>query len=206
MSNLFDGEAKGEVVQLRDQLDGNDPAARKVAAKRVIALMRSGENVQILFSNMLRCVQTDDIELKKLVYLYLINYSTQEPEQAIMAVGTFIKDAENRSPLIRALAVRTMCRIRLESVAENMIIPLKRCLSDSDAYVRKTAAFGVAKLYDVIPEAVENAGLFSDLLNLLKDENPMVISNTTAAIFEINDHRTTPIFTLSPDTISPIHQ
>jgi len=185
-------------------LDGNDPAARKTAAKRVIALMRAGENVQFLFSNMLRCVQTDDIELKKLVYLYLINYSTQEPEQAIMAVGTFVKDAENRSPLIRALAVRTMCRIRLESVAENMIIPLKRCLSDPDAYVRKTAAFGVAKLYDVIPEAVENAGLFADLLNLLKDENPMVISNTTAAIFEINDHRTTPIFTLTPDTISPI--
>lgn len=204
MSNLFDGEAKGDLIQLRDQLDGNDSGTRKQAARRVVALMRSGENVQSLFSSMLRCVRTADIELKKLSYLYLVNYSAQEPEQAIMAVNTFIQDSQDGSPLIRALAVRTMCRIKLESVAENMIIPLKKALSDPDPYVRKTAAFGVAKLYDVIPESVENAQLFPVLLNLLNDENPMVVSNTTAAIYEINERRTSPIFTLNGDTIGPL--
>ena len=121
-----------------------------------------------------------------------------------MAVNSFIQDSQDYNPLIRALAVRTMCRIRLESVAEHMIIPLRKCLQDRDPYVRKTAAFGVAKLYDVIPEAVENAKLFDDLLRLLHDENPMVVSNTTAAIFEINERRTTPIFELNSDTIGPI--
>ena len=204
MSKLFEGDAKGEVLDLRDKLDGNDPALRKEAAKRCISLMRSGENVQFLFSSMLRCVKTSDIELKKLTYLYLINYSTTEPEQAIMAVNTFIQDSQDPNPLIRALAVRTMCRIRLESVAEYMIIPLKKALSDSDPYVRKTAAFGVAKLYDVVPEAVENAQLFDDLLQLISDENPLVVANTTAAIFEINDKRTVPIFTLNSTTVTPI--
>ncbi|OHT14265.1 Adaptin N terminal region family protein [Tritrichomonas foetus] len=204
MAKLFEGEAKGEILQLRDKLDGNDPAARKEAAKRCVALMRAGENVQTLFSSMLRCVKTSDLELKKLTYLYLVTYSAQEPEQAIMAVNTFIQDSQDPNALVRALAVRTMCRIRLESVAEYMVIPLKKCLADSDPYVRKTAAFGVAKLYDVIPEAVENAQLFDDLLKLLSDENPMVVSNTTAAIFEINEHRTTPIFTLNPQTVTPI--
>ena len=204
MSTLFDGEAKGEILQLREQLDGNDPDDRKHAAKRVVALMRAGENVQTVFASMLRCVKSTDMELKKLTYLYLVNYSAQEPEQAIMAVNTFIQDSQDGNPLVRALAVRTMCRIKLENVAEHMIIPLKRTLSDSDPYVRKTAAFGVAKLYDVIPDAVENAQLFTDLLNLLKDENPMVVSNTTAAIFEINERRTSPIFVLNSDTIGPI--
>ena len=204
MSTLFDGEAKGEILQLREQLDGNDPDDRKHAAKRVVALMRAGENVQTVFASMLRCVKSTDMELKKLTYLYLVNYSAQEPEQAIMAVNTFIQDSQDGNPLVRALAVRTMCRIKLENVAEHMIIPLKRTLSDPDPYVRKTAAFGVAKLYDVIPDAVENAQLFTDLLNLLKDENPMVVSNTTAAIFEINERRTSPIFVLNSDTIGPI--
>ena len=204
MSKLFDGEAKGEILSLREKLDGNDPDDRKVAAKRIVALMRAGENVQSVFASMLRCVKSTDLELKKLTYLYLINYSEQEPEQAIMAVNTFIQDSQDGNPLVRALAVRTMCRIKLENVAEHMIIPLKKTLSDSDPYVRKTAAFGVAKLYDVIPEAVENANLFADLLNLLRDENPMVVSNTTAAICEINERRTTPIFTLNSDTIGPI--
>ena len=204
MSKIFGEEEKGEVAQLRDQLDGNDPSKRKQAAKRCVAMMRCGENVQCLFASMLRCVRTQDIELKKLAYLYLVQYSTHEPEQAIMAVQTFINDSQDSNPLVRALAVRTMCRIKLENVAEHMLAPLKKALSDSDPYVRKTAAFGVAKLYDFVPEAVENAGLFSDLLNLLKDENPMVVSNTTAAIFEINEHRTTPIFVLNSDTIGPI--
>ena len=204
MSTLFDGEAKGDILQLRDQLDGNDPDDRKSAAKRVVALMRAGENVQSVFASMLRCVKSTDMELKKLTYLYLVNYSAQEPEQAIMAVNTFIQDSQDGNPLVRALAVRTMCRIKLENVAEHMIIPLKRTLKDPDPYVRKTAAFGVAKLYDVIPDAVENAQLFTDLLDLLRDENPMVVSNTTAAIFEINERRTTPIFVLNSDTIGPI--
>ncbi|KAH0785548.1 Adaptin N terminal region family protein [Histomonas meleagridis] len=204
MAKFFNGEIKGEIFQLRNELDGNDPAVRKDAAKRVVNLMRSGENVQSLFSSMLRCVKTDDLELKKLVYLYLINYSTQEPEQAIMAVNTFIKDSEDNNPLVRALAVRTMCRIKLHSVAEYMVIPLKKCLHDDSPYVRKTAVFGVTKLYDVIPEAVENAQLFEDLLQSLQDENPMVVSNATAAIAEINEKRSTPIFTLNSQSITPI--
>lgn len=61
MSNLFEGEAKGEIIQLRDKLDGNDPDERKEAAKRCIAIMRAGENVSSVFTSMLRCVKTTDI-------------------------------------------------------------------------------------------------------------------------------------------------
>jgi vesicle coat complex subunit len=204
MSTLFDGDAKGDVLKLRDDLDGNDADLRKHAAKQVVALMRGGENVQSLFASMLRCVNSSDLEVKKLIYLYLVNYSIQEPEQAIMAVNTFIQDSQDPNPVIRALAVRTMCRIRLESVAEHMIIPLKKALVDQDPYVRKTAVFGVIKLYDFIPEAVENARLFTDMLTLLRDDNPMVVSNTAAAVFEINERRTSPIFALNSDTIGPI--
>ena len=201
---MFETESKGEILSIRDDLDGNDAKKRKAAAKRTIALMRQGDNVQSLFASMLRCVKTPDIELKKLTYLYLVQYSTQEPEQAIMAVNTFIQDSQDDNPVVRALAVRTMCRIHLENVAEHMLAPLKKSLSDSDPYVRKTAALGVAKLYDFVPEAVENAGLFNDLLLLLKDENPMVVSNTTAAIYEINERRSEPIFQLNSETIGPI--
>ncbi|OHT02090.1 Adaptin N terminal region family protein [Tritrichomonas foetus] len=196
--------ARTEIPKLRDKLDSNSKYERKEAATRVCAIMRQGENVLPLFSNMLRCVKTDDIQLKKLAYLYLIKYSSQEPEQAIMAVNTFIQDSQDANPIVRALAVRTMCRIRLQSVAENMIIPLKRAMKDESPYVRKTAAFGVSKLYDILPDAVENAGLFDQLLSLLRDENPMVVSNTIAAIFEINQTRSKPILTLTAETVIPI--
>lgn len=61
-----------------------------------------------LFPDVVNCMQTDNVELKKLVYLYLMNYAKSQPELAIMAVNTFVKDCEDPNPLIRALAVRTM--------------------------------------------------------------------------------------------------
>lgn len=204
MNFQYEGGGNTELAQLRDKLDGNDPSKRKDAAKYVVSLMRAGENMQNVFSSMLRCVKTDDIELKKLVYLYLVHYSPHEPEQAIMAVNTFIKDADDSNPLIRALAIRNMCRIKLENVGEHMIQPLMKSLKDQDPYVRKTAVFGVAKLYDFIPESVENSGLFKTLLSLLKDDNPLVVANTTAVILEINERRSTPIFHLNSETIGPM--
>jgi vesicle coat complex subunit len=203
--NEADGkDLKNDLARLRDALDGNSAPSRKQACKRVVNLMRSGENVQSLFSSVLRCVKTSDLELKKLAYLYLVSYSSHEPEQAIMAVNTFIQDSQDPNPLVRSLAVRTMCRIRLESVAEHMVIPLKKCLHDPDPYVRKTVAFGIAKLYDIIPEVVENAQLFAELLELLRDDNPMVVSNAVGAISEINERRTSPIFHFTSDTIPPL--
>lgn len=38
---------------------------------------------------------TDNLELKKLVYLYLINYAKTQPDLALMAVNTFVKDAND---------------------------------------------------------------------------------------------------------------
>ena len=35
--------------------------------------------------------QTDDLEQKKLVYLYLMNYAKTQPELVILAVNTFVK-------------------------------------------------------------------------------------------------------------------
>ncbi len=36
-------------------------------------------------------MQTDNLELKKLVYLYLMNYAKSQPDLAILAVNTFVK-------------------------------------------------------------------------------------------------------------------
>jgi hypothetical protein len=45
-----------------------------------------------------------NIELKKLVYLYLINYAKSQPDLAILAVNTFVKDTQAATPLAAAAA------------------------------------------------------------------------------------------------------
>lgn len=44
-----------------------------------------------LFTDVVNCMQTDNLELKKLVYLYLMNYAKSQPDMAIISVNTFVK-------------------------------------------------------------------------------------------------------------------
>jgi len=125
---------------------------KKEAVKKVIAAMTVGKDVSMLFTDVVNCIQTQNIELKKLVYLYLINYAKSQPELTLLAVNTFVKDANDPNPLIRALAVRTMGCIRVDRITEYLCEPLSRALRDEDPYVRKTAAVCVAKLYDINAE------------------------------------------------------
>lgn len=102
-------------------------------------------------------------------------------------MNTFVKDANDPNPLIRALAVRTMGCIRVEKITEYLCEPLARCLKDEDPYVRKTAAICVAKLYDTSPIHVEERGFLDMLRDLVADSNPTVVANAIAALNEIQD-------------------
>ena len=53
-----------------------------------------GKDVSGLFPDVLKNMQTEDLEQKKLVYLYLMNYAKTQPELVILAVNTFVKVGE----------------------------------------------------------------------------------------------------------------
>lgn len=177
----------GEIFELKNELNSDKKEKKREAVKKVIASMTVGKDVSALFPDVVNCMQTDNVELKKLVYLYLMNYAKSQPELAIMAVNTFVKDCEDPNPLIRALAVRTMglliglkwekkCKgcIRVDKITEYLCEPLRKCMKDEDPYVRKTAAICVAKLHDINPQMVVDQGFVELLSDLLSDANPMV--------------------------------
>ncbi|KAJ3189878.1 AP-2 complex subunit beta [Gaertneriomyces sp. JEL0708] len=184
---FFSTTKKGENFELKAALNSEYKDKRKETVKKVIANMTIGKDVSSLFADVVKNMQTEDIELKKLVYLYLINYARTQPELVILAVNTFVKDTDDFNPLIRALAIRTMGMLRVEKIIDYLLEPLKKALKDDDPYVRKTAALCVAKLFDLNPmTAIEN-GLITSLQDMLSDRNPMVIANAVAALTEISE-------------------
>lgn len=186
-SHYFQPSKRGELHELKEELHSSNKDKKKDAVKRVIAAMTVGKDVSSLFPDVVNCMQTNNIELKKLVYLYVINYAKVQPELAILAVNTFRKDSLDPNPLIRALALRTMGYIRLEAIAEYLVEPLRRCCADADPYVRKTAAICIAKLYDIRADMVEAEQLLDALRKMFGDSNPVVVSNAVAALAEISD-------------------
>ena len=152
--------------------------------------MTIGKDVSELFFPVLKCVETDHLQLKKLVYLYIINYAKTQPDLAVLAVNTFRKDSrEKLNPLIRGLAVRTMGCIGIEAVLDYLIEPLKDSMNDEDPYVRKTAALCVSKIFDISPERAED--FMTKLIGMISDGNGMVVSNAIAALTDIQNTKGT---------------
>eukprot|EP00731_Ephydatia_muelleri_P022589 Em0015g172a len=186
-SKYFNTTKKGELAELKADLQSDKKDRKKEAVKKIIANMTVGKDVSSLFAEVINCMQTDNLELKKLVYLYLMNYAKSQPDLAILAVNTFAKDCDDPNPLIRALAVRTMGCIRVDKITEYLCEPLRKCLKDDDPYVRKTAAVCVAKLHDINAQLVEDQGFLDLLKELLSDSIPMVVANAVAALAEISE-------------------
>ncbi|KAK7208622.1 AP-2 complex subunit beta [Myxozyma melibiosi] len=184
--------AKGKAAELRVELksDKKDKnfARRKTTLKRIVANMTMNNNEMIqLFPDILECMNVDSLEIKKMCFLYLINYARVKPDLANKALSTLLSDINDRSPLIRALALRTMSCVPLGTYARAIVEPLQDLLRDSDPYVRKTAAFGVAKLWAADPNLVEKSGLIESVNQLLVDSNPTVVSAGLAALSDITD-------------------
>jgi len=184
---LFTASKKGENYELRAGLNSQYADQRKDSIKRVIANMTVGKDVSGLFPDVLKNMQSDDLEQKKLVYLYLMNYAKSHPDLVILAVNTFVKDTEDPNPLIRALSIRTMGCLRAEKILDYVCDPLRKCLQDDNPYVRKTAAIGVAKLYDLKPTLAMENGFVGQLKEMVADSNPMVVANAVTALTEIHE-------------------
>ena len=133
------GPKKGEAYELKSGLVSQYKHERKDAIQRVIQAMTIGKDVSALFPEVLKNIATYDLEQKKLVYLYLMNYAKSNPELCILAVNTFVQDTEDPNPLVRALAIRTMGCVRVARMVDYMEVPLRRTLEDDNPYVRKTA-------------------------------------------------------------------
>ena len=186
-NKYFQNSRNAEVTELQDGLNSMKIEKQKDAMKQIIASMTIGKDVSMLFPQVVKCIRTKNIELKKLVYLYLINYAKVKPDLTFLAVASFNQDAkEGETPLIRGLAIRTMGCIRVPMIVSYLCETLTWCFKDNDAYVRKTAALCVAKLYMTSSQLVRENGFIQTLHDCLKDSNAIVIANAMSALNEIS--------------------
>ena len=177
----------GDII---DDLNSMKVDRQKTAIKKIISAMTIGRDVSKLFPNVVKCIITPDLELKKLVYLYIINYARVKPLETLLAVNALKKDASdfNGNPLTRAIAVRTMGCLGVEEIMQFLCDPLKDALNDKDPYVRKTGALCVAKIYDINSQLAEDQfGFVEKIQGMLEEEtNAMVLANCISALIEIS--------------------
>ncbi|KAK8558975.1 hypothetical protein V6N12_042264 [Hibiscus sabdariffa] len=184
---------KSEVSDLKLQLrqlagsraPGVDDSKRELF-KKVISYMTIGIDVSSLFGEMVMCSATSDIVLKKMCYLYVGNYAKVNPDLALLTINFLQRDCHDQDPMIRGLALRSLCSLRVANLVEYLVGPLGSGLKDSNSYVRMVAVIGVLKLYHISASTCVDADFPSTLKHLmLNDSDTQVVANCLSALQEI---------------------
>lgn len=76
---------------MKEKLNSPDIEEKQEAIRRIIDAMTRGKDVSMLFMDVLKNMETPSLQLKKLIYLYVMNYAKTRPELAIMGTNTFRK-------------------------------------------------------------------------------------------------------------------
>ena len=130
---------------------------------------------------------------------WLVELCVSDSGFLIVCLSVSVCDA-----FVRALALRSITSVRVESMAESMVEPIRIALHDTDPFVRKTAALGVAKLFSLSPEAAQMGELLPTLANLLGDANSHVVANAATSLSEIQQRAPFSVFDLKMTTVSKI--
>lgn len=80
-----------ELGELEAELNSKSNQKRAEAIKKIIGYMNVGKDVSSLFFPVTRQLELNSLEIKKLVYLYTIQYSKTRPGDAIMVINSFVK-------------------------------------------------------------------------------------------------------------------
>jgi len=150
-------------------------------------MISKGRDVRTLFPNVVKNVICDNLQVKRLVYMFLIHYAEFEQDLALLSINTFQKDLDNPSPLIRSQALRVLSSIRLKVITHILIISVKRCVGDNSPYVRKTAAHAIPKIYSLDHEKKEE--LVDCIETLIGDNTTLVLGSALTAFSEVCPER-----------------
>ena len=187
--SYFTESRKGEVNELRALLrtfgTEKDRNRKREIMKKVIAYMTLGIDVSRLFTEMMLAIETRDLVIKKMVYLFLCNYAESHPDLAQMCTNTLVKDCGNEDPMVRGLALRALCSLRLPQMIEYTSEPLRKSLQDGHAYVRKTGVMGILKMYHLNREEFDRAAFNDILYDMLRDPDSSVVTNCILVLNEI---------------------
>ncbi|PNF40561.1 AP-3 complex subunit beta-2 [Cryptotermes secundus] len=172
---------------LKQMLDSNKDSLKLEAMKRIIGMVAKGRDASDLFPAVVKNVVSKNIEVKKLVYVYLVRYAEEQQDLALLSISTFQRALKDPNQLIRASALRVLSSIRVPMIVPIVMLAIKDSASDMSPYVRKTAAHAIPKLYSLDQEQKEE--LIHVIEKLLSDKTTLVVGSAVMAFEEVCPER-----------------
>lgn len=158
--------------------------------------MSKGRNVSDFFSAVVKLVGVPNLEVRKMVYIYLARYANHDAEcreLALLSINAFQRGLSDREPLCRSLALRVLTVLDVPDVLQLQILGVQTCIKDGSPYVKKCAVGAIGKLH---PRCVASGDLSQaeNLVNVLTrvlegEASTMVLTSAIITFTEICPQR-----------------
>jgi len=154
--------------------------------KWLLAQMSTGRDMSLFFPDVVKNVVVKSVEVKKMVYNYLVHYADYNPtcrESSLLAINSFQNDLSGSNQLIRGLALRVMTSIRHPDIIQLQLMAIRKCATDSSPYVRRCAATALPKIF--VCDQTQLDSLKQIIRKLLNDNSTMVLGQAISSFNEI---------------------
>ncbi|XP_021355383.1 AP-4 complex subunit beta-1-like [Mizuhopecten yessoensis] len=159
-------------------------SCRTVLAK-VLAAKTNGMDLTDMIPKILKLLAHPDLIAKKVVYSILTEYAHQQPDIALLAINTLTQECSNGNPMVRGLALKTVCSLNHDNFFEYGQTAVDSALKDSSAFVRRVAVNCCGKLHHRSPNVCQESGLTDKLYQIIRDPDPIVAVNAVMTLEEI---------------------
>ncbi|KAK7179869.1 hypothetical protein PSPO01_14131 [Paraphaeosphaeria sporulosa] len=175
--------------QLKKLLDSRSERDVLEGLRRVVTMSYRQPPSQTLpfFTHVIKNIASPSLQVKKLVYIYLLQHAEHEPDTALLSINTIQRSLTDQNPQLRALALRVMSGIRVPVISQIVSLGIKRGVGDMSPYVRKAAALAIPKCYQLDPNTEPQ--LLDYLSTLLGDKQFFVAGAAVAAFLEMCPNR-----------------
>lgn len=129
-------------------------------------MMLKGRPVLSFFPQVVQCLSSStspsssspssSIQIRSLVSIYILRQAALEPDLALLPVNMYQKDLRDPNPVIRALAIRTLAGMGLESITALVLMSLKTASRDSNWFVRRTVAESLEKVHRCVTKVLSS--------------------------------------------------
>jgi AP-3 complex subunit beta len=110
--------------------------------------MSRDTDVSQYFASVIQLIASPNLEIKKLVYIYLLRYAETNSDLALLSINTIQKSLNDKNQIVRGMALRVMSGIKVPLISGIVVLGIRRSVVDSSPFVRKTAAIAIIKCYE----------------------------------------------------------
>ncbi|OJJ63503.1 hypothetical protein ASPSYDRAFT_38073 [Aspergillus sydowii CBS 593.65] len=151
--------------ELKVQLEKGNDETKLDTMRRIITIMLNGDPMPQLLMHIIRFVMPSKSKpLKKLLYFYYEicpkhDSNGKLKQEMILVCNGIRNDLQHPNEFVRGNTLRFLCKLREPELIEPLLSSARSCLDHRHAYVRKSAVWAVASIFQhsesLIPDAPE---------------------------------------------------